>query len=162
MNRRGFMLFAGCGALSLSGCAIPTKALTITGTAVSDISLIASGIAAGFPALEASGLVNAKTLATVQGYITQLTSIAGTITNTSSQLQGQSAVQQMETILNAIVAALAGLSLPAPFGPALIAANALLPVVEVAVGLAVSAVAGAPAMSPEAARAALVKAGGHA
>lgn len=128
-------------------CAGQTAA-TIAATAAQDIGLIGSGLSGALPALAASGVVSSSALSQVTGYINNIEQVATSVTTASTVAQGQSAVQQIETLLNSVVSALAGLTLPAPFGPALSAASVLLPVVETAVGLAITTISSSTAAAP--------------
>ncbi len=138
----------------LANCAGQTLA-SISAQAATDINLIGSGLASSLPALAQSGLVSGSALVTVQSDVAKVASIASAVSSATSQSTGQNAVQQIETLVNGVVSTLAGLSLPAPFGPALNAAEVLLPVVEVAVGLVTANLTAAMApnaMTPDQAR----------
>src|SRR6185312_9279073 len=103
----------------------------IAAQAVQDINLIGSGLAGALPALASGGVVSASAVASIASAVGKVQQIASSITGASTQAQGQTAIQNIETLLNSIVSTAAGLQLPMPFGPALSAASALLPVIEV-------------------------------
>jgi hypothetical protein len=150
MNRRKLLssIALGSAAVMLAGCATgSTSASTIAAQAASDIGLIGSGLSGALSGLSASGAVSATAISQITGYINSIEAVATTVTTATSATAGQSAVQQIETLLNSLVSAASGLPLPAPFSTALSAASVLLPVVEVAVGL-VSSAASAGAMVP--------------
>jgi hypothetical protein len=145
--------------LALAGCSIFSGGLN-SGLAqvASDAAIIASGLAGALSnigALNIGGL-NADKIQTIGLAIAGLKSVATALANATNQSQAQPLVQQIETDLNAIVGALAGLPLPPQISVALQAAAILLPVIETAVNLAVSQIPGTPAtaaiLSPDQAR----------
>lgn len=138
-------------AVALNACTGMT-ASQVAAQAVSDVKLIASGLAGALPSLGNAAGIPAATVAAVGASIVKLQTVADAIGQAASNIDAQPLVQQMETLLNAAVGSLAGLALPAPFGPALTAAMALLPVIESIVGLVIAPKAAASAMSPDTAR----------
>jgi hypothetical protein len=157
MNRRKLLssIALGSVAVVLAGCqsTVSSSASTIAAQAASDIGLIGSGLSGALSGLSASGTVSSSAVSQIAGYINAIEAIAATVTTATSATAGQTAVQQIETLLNSLVSAASGLPLPAPFSTALSAASVLLPVVEVAVGLVTTATAGAMVpMTPAQAR----------
>lgn len=139
-----------------SGTTSSIPIATVSAQVASDVGLIATGLTNALPGLQASGAVSPSAVTKVSQAVGQIQTLANAVTTGTPIAQGQSTLQQIETLLNTIVSALAGMSLPAPFGPALSAASVLLPVAEIGVGIAVSAVnnnaPGAAAMTPAQAR----------
>lgn len=86
----------------------------------------------------------------INGYLTQLDTLAAQIQAASNATVAQPTAQQIAQIVNAIVAALAGLPLPPAVSGAVIAASVLAPAIETAVGLTVAPAASR--MSPDEAR----------
>jgi len=147
-------------AVALNAC----KGLTapqIAAQAVSDVKLIASGLVGALPSLGTAAGIPAATVAAVGAGIAKLQTVADAIGQAASNVDAQPLVQQLETLLNAAVGSLAGMALPAPFGPALTAATVLLPVIESLVGLVIAPKAAASAMSPDTAREILTAAAGR-
>jgi|SRR5579883_768902 len=128
--------------LAMEGCngATPQQ---VAQQAVADVKLIASGLAGALPSLGAAVGISPATVATVGGIVSRIQSVADGVGQAASNLDAQPLIRQLEQLLNAAVAALAGLALPPPFGPALTAATVLLPVIESLVGLALPATAAA-------------------
>lgn len=146
VSRRTFLL--GSTAF-VAGCAGQTSNVAgLAATVVSDFQLIASGLNAALPGLAATGLVSAGALNTVTTNLQKVSAIAAGIGSASTQAQGQSAVQSIETLLNGAVSAAAAVTQ----WPPLQAAQVLLPVLEVGVGLVVAAVPQAGPMTPSQAR----------
>jgi hypothetical protein len=157
MNRRKLLssIALGSAAVVLAGCQSTGggSTSTIAAQAASDIGLIASGLTGALSSLSASNTVSPSAVSQITGYINAIEAVAATVTTATSATAGQTAVQQIETLLNSLVSAASGLPLPAPFSTALSAASVLLPVVEVAVGLVTTASAGATVpMTPAQAR----------
>lgn len=142
-------------AVPLAGCAgSTTTANTIAQQVVSDVGLIATGLQAALPGLTTTAGVSATAVSKVSGYVTQLQSLASSVTTSLTTTSAQPVIQQIISVVGEI-AAVAGPALPPPWGTAILAAEVLLPVVASAVGIAMastSAAAAAPAMTPSMAR----------
>lgn len=140
-------------AAPLAGCAgSTTTGSVIAGQVVTDVGLIATGLAGALPGLVGAGL-STSTVATVGGYVNQLQSLASSVTTALTTTSAQPVIQQVLSVVEEI-AAVAGPSLPPPWGLAVSAAEVLLPVLASAVGLVMTqtATAAAPAMTPAEAR----------
>jgi len=138
-------------AVVLSAC----KGLTasqVAQQAVSDVKLIASGLAGALPSLGTAANIPAATVALIGQTIANIQTVADGVAAAASNIDAQPLVQQLEQLLNGAVGALAGLALPAPFGPALTAAVVLLPVIEALVGIVIGPKAAAMAMPVDTAR----------
>jgi hypothetical protein len=106
-------------------------------TVASDVSIIADGmkgVLVQLGALSIPGLTP-QLMAQIGGYVADLQSVAAVISGTSSVDAAKPLVAQVETLVNAIVGALAVLPLPPPISTALQAAAILLPVIEMALGM---------------------------
>jgi hypothetical protein len=146
--------------VALNACAGLT-ASQVAAQAVSDVKLIASGLAGALPSLGTAAGIPVATVAAVGQAIANIQTVADGVASAASNIDAQPLVQQLESLLNGAVGALAGLALPPPFGPALTAAMALLPVIESVVGLLTAPKAAASAMSPDTAREILAGAAGR-
>jgi hypothetical protein len=138
-------------AVVLSAC----KGMTVSqvaAEAVADEKLIAAGLLGALPSLGSAANIPAATVAAVGADIGKLQTVAVAVGQAASNIDAQPLIQQTEQLLNAAVGALAGLALPAPFGPALTAAMALLPVIEAIIGMVTAPKAAAMAMTPDTAR----------
>lgn len=156
-TRRNFIVF-GSSALVLAACQGQSTATVVQGF-VQDLGLIGSGLAGALPGLVASGVVKGGALGTIQSAVANISSIAASVSTSTSVGAGQSTLQQIESLLNTIVGAAAGLPLPPPFGPALVAASVLLPVLEGLIGMVSQLkTPQAAAMTPDQARAVLADA----
>jgi hypothetical protein len=114
---------------------------------VADVQGLASGLTAQFPSI--AGTLSSDTLTKVQAGLTTLSGLAGSLSTSMSQSGAQPVISQVVTVVGQI-AQLAGPLLPPPWGLAVSAALALLPIISQAVGLAVAPQAGG--MTPEQAR----------
>ena len=143
--------------LALAGCAAFSGGVNAGLTQVSqDATLIANGLQG---ALQNIGALNIQGLSpdkiqTIGLAIAGLKTVAVALGGATTQSQAQPLVMQIETDLNAIVGALAGLPLPPQIATAIQAAAILLPVLEIAVNLAISQVKPltASAITPDQAR----------
>lgn len=140
MQRRTFL--AGASALAVSGCAASTTSggtpTPVTPSQVSaDVSLIAQGLVNAIPLLTAPNAnpgLSPATAATVQGLISDIQKAATAFTVATAATQQQTLVTQIGTALSQIATTI-GPSIPAGFSGYLAAAEVLLPVVEVALGM---------------------------
>jgi hypothetical protein len=140
---------------ALAACAGQSADQTIA-TVAADANTIAGGlqgVLAQLGPLNVPGLTP-SVISTVGVAVSQIQTVAASISGVTSAAAAQPLVQKIETYLNTIVAALAGLPLPPPVSTALQAAAILLPIIEVAVGLVVQQAAKAApgAISPDEAR----------
>ena len=136
---------AGCATLQAPG--VPAGLQQVA----QDVALIAQGL--GHATLSLPGLIPAGTLATVQKYLAQINQVAELLGQAPTAAAGAPLIQQLEGAINGIVAATGTLQLPGKWNDALAAVEALLPVIEVAVGLVVpTARAARSAMTPAQAR----------
>lgn len=142
LNRRVVLL--GATALTAAACAGVTMDHAVS-QASDDISLIATGLAGALPALGKTFGIKPATVAQVGDIVVKIQTVAVAAKASTTVADVRPLVKQLETLVNGIVTALAGLNLPSPFGPALAAASVLLPVVEIAVGFVLPPGAGAPA-----------------
>lgn len=160
-------LFKSVSAVALmgaaSGCSLFMGKSPAQGIAqvVSDLQLIAQSFTAALPSFAKIVGINSNTLSQIQNWISQIVAAAQGVASAANGSAAQPFVQQVETDLNAIVGALAGLPLPPPIGTVLAAAGVLLPVIEAAVGLVLPpssparSLAAMRPMTPDQARAAL-------
>lgn len=133
MHRR--TLLAGAASLvatSLAACATgtPTPA-----TVAGDVNLIATAFAAVLPSFASIPGISAPTTASINQAIGDLQVVATAIVSAATTAAAQPVVRRVEVDVNAIIAVLAGLPLPAPISTVLEAALVLLPVIETAVGM---------------------------
>lgn len=125
-----------------------------------DVAIIANGLKGALPALAVAAKIPAENMASINQAITSLETLSSVVASAASTTQALPAIQQVETDVNAIVAALVGIpGLPTNVTLALAAAQVLLPVIETSVGMIVpppAPTAHAYALSPEDARAILI------
>ena len=148
MSRRALL---GASALVLPfGLAACQESLTtVPSTAVTDLNLMSQALTAQLPLLQADG-VDAATIAKVQAQVTAIAGQVATVTITMLEAEAQPVVNQVATDVGAVETALGNITLPAAVQKVIAAVEALIPVVQVAVGIAVAA--GAQTMAPEDAR----------
>ncbi|MGA9865253.1 MAG: hypothetical protein WBQ75_02310 [Acetobacteraceae bacterium] len=153
MHRRTLLAGAALlAATSLAACATGTP----TPAAVaSDVNLIATAFAAMLPTLASIPGINASTTASVNQAIGDLQVAATAIVSAATTAAAQPVVSRVETDVNAVIAVLAGLPLPAPIPAVLEAASVLLPIIETAVGMTTLVGITPATMTPTQARAAL-------
>jgi len=151
-TRRAFLAgTAGLSAAALAACATGTtnQVVTIAQQVVDDAGLIANGIAAEVGPLQTLGVtLTPDTLTKINAGVTAAKNlVAGMAANVALPL-----VQQIVADVNAVVAAVgaAGATVPSSVQNVIGAAEALLPLVELAVGLVVAPKVGR--MSPAQAR----------
>lgn len=158
MNRRQFL---GAGALAsafsvaaLTGCAThPTPA-----SVANDVSLIASGYRSVLPQIGTIAGITPAIVAKAGQAIADLQAAAAAFASADAAAVQKTLVQRIEADVNAVVAVLAGLPLPAPISTILQAALVLLPIIEASVGIVAPAAAAPGGMSPSQARLALAAA----
>ena len=143
LSRRQFFAVSGVSgaALLLAGCDL-NGALSAAATDAQTIAAGLSGAMASLSSLNIPGLTPA-TVTKVQTAIAAIVTVSKSLSGATSTNSAQPLVQQLEGDVNAVVDALAGLSLPAEISLPLQAAAVLLPVIESAVGLAVSQISSA-------------------
>lgn len=149
MNRRN--LLAGVSALALGGCASFS-----TGAIATDVSNLSGGLQGMLVQIGQIGLnIPTAIMSAVGTAIASLQKAADAIAATYTTAQALPLVQQVAAYVNAVVAALTTVpSLPSIISGILTAAQAILPIIEAAVGMLVGAVTASP-MSPSQARAIL-------
>lgn len=143
VNRRHFL--TGTGALlvvTLNGCAGSSD---VPVSVVSDAGLIAAGLAGAFK--DVSAVPGAVVAA-----LTDLASAAEALADADTIAFAQPMVLRIEADMNALVAAVGALPLPANAASAIQAAQVLLTVIEAGVNLLVTASAAPGAMTPQQAR----------
>jgi hypothetical protein len=144
MNRRTLLanssiVAIGLTAVGIVGCAGLTTNQVLS-QAAADANAIAQGLKNILPQIGALAGVSPATVATVGQAIADIQTVAAAITGATTAGAAQPSVVQLETDLNAIVAALASLTvIPPPISTALMAASILLPLIETAVGMVVPA-----------------------
>jgi len=163
-SRRSFLGVAASisAAAMLTACAAlnpnntPQQNLSLV---VSDVSAIAAAFGKALPQIQALNL-NADVRTMIDASVADLQAVAKAVSMAASSTTAeQPLIQKIETDVNAIINGLAGVPLPIPLSSIIQAATVLLPIIEAAVNLAVSAPAKARAMavpmSPDEARAIL-------
>lgn len=118
----------------LAGCST-TSTPTAVQTAAADVGDIASGLAAIVPQLGSVTGLSAANQQTIETAVDDLQSAATALQSASSITAAQPLVERVEADVNAVVDALAGMSLPGTIGEVVDAAAVLLPVIETAVNL---------------------------
>lgn len=139
----------------LLGCDSVMTAQTVTSQSVADVDLIANALESVLPALQ---IVTGLDLAAVNTVTNDVKAIVATATGfvaTVSEATGRTIVQQIISDFSALTQALSTIPMPPQVETVLFAVQVLLPIIELSVGLAVSGLANAPGMTPEAARAVL-------
>jgi hypothetical protein len=153
-SRRSFVSAVAALLLALSPIACTSVQIhAAMKQAAMDTSLIALSLKNALPQLAAIQGMPADTITELAGYVDDLQRVAAAINAAASASEALPSVQQLEADLNSIVGALATFPLPPNISTVLQAATVLLPVIEVAVGIAVPPQAGP--MSPAQARAVL-------
>jgi hypothetical protein len=133
---RSFVLAAP--ALALVGCATPQQ---IAAIAVSDIGLLANGLTAFSPLLATIPGITTALIAQVTAYLSQAVSIAQSVSAATTQVEGQSVIQQIESYFTDAVNLLASFTLPAQLASIVADIKVLIPVIETAVGLVIASAA---------------------
>lgn len=158
MNRRLFLaaaLAAIPAAGTLGGCA--TVAQNIDSTLkriVDDTDTLAKGLSALVPSLSSVAGLSSETQALISATVLNVQTVADQVGAVSSVASAKPLVEKIETYVNTIVGALAALgpALPTPVSTILQAASILLPIIEIAVGIAVPAAAAKPGLDADWAR----------
>lgn len=161
MNRRdlirGMMAVPAIAVLGAAGCT--TAQTTVAQTVVNDVDMTAKAFETVLPNFAKIAGINAATVATIYGWIGNITTVARQIVAGMSQSAAQPLVQQIESDVNNIVGVLSTLPLPPTIMTVVDAAAVLLPVIEAAVGLVTPASmqmrTAHAGMTPDEARAAL-------
>lgn len=139
--------------LALASCT-PSQLQSTLKQAASDASIIATGLKNALPQLAAIQGMPAGTIAKAGVLVSDIQSVAAAINASTSASAALPSVQQLEADVNTLVSTLASFPLPPPVSTILQATSVLLPVIEIAVGLAVTPHAGT--MTPDEARAVLL------
>jgi hypothetical protein len=156
ISRRSLVASTPLAALAMLGACAGKSADQTIATVAADANTIAGGlkgVLAQLGPLNVPGLTP-SVISTVGVAVSEIQTVAASLSGVTSAAAAQPLVQKIETYLNTIVAALAGLPLPPPISTALQAAAILLPIIEAAVGLVVQQAAKAApgAISPDQAR----------
>jgi hypothetical protein len=153
LNRRTLLSSAALGAVAIGIAGCTTAQTQTINQVVDDVNTLAGGVAAILPSLTTITGFAADTVAKVQGYIANIEGVASQVASVASQ--GASAVaplvSNLGSLVSSIYVALGGSSLPSSVSLILQAAQALLPVILTAAGIAL-APAAAPSMSAAQAR----------
>lgn len=134
MLRRAFLV-----AVPLGACSTITD--SGVGKIAQDVNILATGLNGVLTQLgniSILGLTPAI-MSTVGSAIASIQALAVSISTATSTAAAQPLVQKIETYVNTVVSALAVLPLPPAIALALQAASILLPIIETAVGLLVTA-----------------------
>lgn len=143
VSRRKLFAIGGGSAVAavivLAGC---SNFASVEQTVGADANLLASGLSTSLASLAALKGIPGLTpdvVAKVQTALGAVQAIAAALQNAGSQAQGQALVQQLETAVNTIVAALTVLPLPPQILLGVDAAAILLPIIETGINLAINA-----------------------
>lgn len=142
MNRRHVL--ALLGTTTLTGCGLASQVVapivnnviptvTIAASVLNDAALIAKGLATAL-----SVLTGFSFFATIENDINDIQNAVALMSTVMTVPDAQSKVSIIETAVNDILEVAASLPLPPPFGLAIQAAAALVPILEGAVGLIIS------------------------
>lgn len=148
--------YGALAAAMIFAAALPACTSVQVNQAATDIGLINAGVSA-FLASSAAAAIPAATLNDIKNDAAEIQTAANTVADSVTVSPSVSTVQLVVSDVNAILKAAAALPagvIPQPEAELLSAANALLPAIEAAVGLA-GLPAAAPSMSPDQARAVL-------
>ncbi len=138
-------------ALMLAACA-GTTSTQVTQYA-QDANLIGAGLNGAVAALKADPTVSPATIGVVSTYVAAVQTAAQEVATAASANAAQGPTGQLVQAVNALVAGASGIAvLPPDIRTIFAAASALLPPIEIAVGLAPAAGAAPAAMSPDEAR----------
>lgn len=151
-SRRLFAALLFAPALAMFACST-TSVTAALKQAASDANIIATAISNALPQLATVQGIPPDSLTKAASFVVDIQRAAAAISAASTAADAQPSVQQLEAGFNALVGVLATLPLPPQVATVIQAANVLLPVIEIAVGMAVTPKAGA--MSPDQARAVL-------
>lgn len=137
----------------LAACAGQTPT-TIAASVVKDISLLSVGFTALLPTLSTVPGVATPILTEIAAYIAKAEVLAQSVSGTITVATAQPIVSQIETYFNEALALLGTVPLPANVTLVINAVKTILPIVEVAVGIATASVA-KTGLTPDQARAVL-------
>ena len=139
---------------ALSACSTATVS-SVSATVVSDVNLIGSALQTALPSLQILTGLNTTQASSVIPKVESIIGLAATFTTTVAQNTAQTIVTQINADFAALETALAGLPLPPNVSTVMAAIGVLLPVIDVAIGLAAPAMASPGRMTPDEARVAL-------
>ena len=145
------LLLATALVASLAACSSTTTPVTVQSVA-NDVNLIATGLNNALSQPSVVAVIPAATMTQIETALAELTKLSADVAAAPSATAAKGTVAVVEADVNAIVASLAGLPLPPPAPMILEAANIILPVVEVAIGIAAPASAASHAMNADVAR----------
>lgn len=139
ISRRTFLAGSSAMALVLAGCSSTnTPAQNVTQVAA-DVATIATGLQGSLTTLGTMQGLDPKKLAQVGNYVADLQKLAAQIAAASTTSAQQPLVQQVSAVLNSAVAVMATIpGLPPQVTLGFQAAMVLLPIIETAVGMAVT------------------------
>lgn len=159
MHRRSVLATIPAIAVALAGCASTNSTATISNEAVTDLNLIATALEPLGDTVATMAGATPAIVAQVNTDVAQLAAAAQAVAPGISTAVAQPSVMTVASALQAIVNALQGFALPANVQSVLTAAEALLPLVQMAVGIAIAVAAPkAGAMTPAQARVVLAAA----
>lgn len=153
MLRRSILRTTALAAVLIAPMAACTtgQIQTVEAQALSDLSLVSSGIQAFGPLFSATTGVSATAVAAAEAIISDITAAAATISSATTDTAAQPVVTKIEGYVTALLSIAGQYTLPANVSAILVAAKALLPVIEAAVGIVIAA-APANGMMPTQAR----------
>jgi hypothetical protein len=135
------VIAAALAAAALSACTLaqqPNASASLV-RAAADVALIAKGLRAVVPELGGVAGLDAATVTKIDRAIGDIEQVATAIGKAQTTTAARPLVAEVEDDLGVVTDALAGLKLPGKAGEAIAAAETLLPIVEVAVNLALPA-----------------------
>lgn len=152
LSRRQLFAYTTAGtALLATGCssASPTTVADQIAQAAQDVALVVNGLQAIVPTILAQTGVSATVATQVKGYLADLANLATELAAAATQSQAQSIVTQVESDVNAVITAMAGLPLPTQASQVIQAISVTLPLVEQILNMTVTqVVAPTPAPAP--------------
>jgi hypothetical protein len=137
--------------LAVSACA-GESAQQIAQSVLTDTSTIASAFQAEMPAIEAIQGVPAADVTKAQAALADLQTVTGTLNTSLTATAAQPIIERVVADVEAFNAAVLPFVGGTPVASVLEAANVLMPVIEIAVGLSAPAGAAANALTPDEAR----------
>lgn len=146
-------LMATTALMPLAACAGTTPSAALI-QAIQDVQTIAAGLAGVLPGLGSIPGIPATVVGKAGSIISEIQAVAQQMAGVTTTAGAQGSVQQLETLLNTLVAAVAPFVAAVPVvGQVFAAAAVLLPVIEAAVGLIVKPAARLEAaLTPDQAR----------
>jgi len=153
MHRR--TLLGGATALAATMLAACAAGTMTPATVADDVTLITTAFTAMLPTLASTPGISAAATASVDQAVVDLQSAAAAVAAADTTVSARPVVVRVEANVNAVIAVLAGLTLPAPISTILEAVSVLLPVIEAAVGLTAPVGTEPGTMTPAQARAVL-------